>query len=178
MRKVLILLLALFPTSVAAAPDGYFDLLPGVTLETGDTWTSDGKRYRLYGVQSCLRGTSYTDHHGQKRDCGEASLAVLAAYIKDTKPVCAPIVKKDGIVYVVCYATVGKDRLDLANVLITSGYAFAALNGEGLPYHIPYAVAEQLARDKRAGLWQFEDVQHPAILLSREVNARDKKVDK
>jgi endonuclease YncB( thermonuclease family) len=76
---------------------------------------------------------------------------------------------------VVCYATVGTDRLDLTNVLITSGYAFAALNGEGLPYHVPYAVAEQLARDKRAGLWQFEDVQHPAILLSREVNARNKK---
>ncbi|KSV73626.1 succinoglycan biosynthesis protein exoI [Sinorhizobium sp. Sb3] len=177
MREVLILLLTLFPTSVAAAPDGYFDLLPGVTLETGDTWTSDGKRYRLYGVQSCLRGTSYTDKHGQKRDCGEASLAVLAAYIKDTKPVCAPIVKKDGIAYVVCYAIVGKSRLDLANVLITSGYAFAALNGEGLPYHVPYAVAEQLARDRRAGLWQFEDVQHPAILLSREVNARSKKAD-
>ena len=99
-------------------------------------------------------------------------LAILAAYIKDTKPVCAPVVKKDGIAYVVCYATVAKERLDLANVLITSGYAFAALNREGLPYHVPYAVAEQLARDKRAGLWQFEDVQHPAILLSREMNAR------
>jgi hypothetical protein len=74
MREVLILLLTLFPTSIAAAPDGYFDLLPGVTLETGDTWTSDGKRYRLYGAQSCLRGTFYTDNHGQKRDCGEASL--------------------------------------------------------------------------------------------------------
>nr|WP_323131413.1 hypothetical protein [Sinorhizobium medicae] len=77
-----------------------------------------------------MRGTAYTDKHGQNRDCGEASLAVLAAYIKDTKPVCAPVVKKNGIAYVVCYATVGKERLDLANVLITSGYAFAALNGE------------------------------------------------
>ncbi|MEY9534617.1 endonuclease YncB(thermonuclease family), partial [Sinorhizobium fredii] len=52
-----------------------------------------------------------------------------------------------------------------------------SLNGEGLPYHVPYAVAEQLARDRRAGLWQFEDVQHPAILLSREVNARNNKAD-
>ncbi|NRP75149.1 hypothetical protein ILFOPFJJ_06072 [Ensifer psoraleae] len=177
MRKALLLLSALLPATAIAAPDGYFDLLPGVTLETGDTWTSDGKRFRLYGVQSCLRGTSYTDKHGQKRDCGEASLAVFAAYIKDTKPVCAPVAKKDDTAYVVCYATVGRQRLDLANVLITSGYAFAALNGEGLPYHVPYAVAEQLARDKRAGLWQFEDVQHPAILLSREVNARNKKAN-
>lgn len=175
MRTVLVLLSALLPTAAVAAPDGYFDLLPGVTLETGDTWIAEDKRFRLYGVQSCLRGTSYTDSHGQKRDCGEASLAVLAAYIKDTKPVCAPVAKKDDTAYVVCYAIVGNQRLDLANVLITSGYAFAALNGEGLPYHVPYAVAEQRARDKRAGLWQFEDVQHPAILLSREVNARNKK---
>lgn len=177
MRKALLLLSALLPSAAAAAPAGYFDLQPGVTLETGDTWISAGKRFRLYGVQSCLRGTPYSDKHGQKRDCGEASLAVFAAYIKDTKPVCAPVAKKDDTTYVVCYATIGKQRLDLANILITSGYAFAALNGEGMPYHVPYAVAEQLARDKHAGLWQFEDVQHPAILLSREVNARNKKAN-
>ena len=43
--------------------------------------------------------------------------------------------------------------------------------------YVSPAVAEKLARDKRAGLWQFEDVQHPAILLSREVNARTMKAD-
>ena len=175
MRKVLILLSALLPATAGAAPDGYFDLAPGVTLESGDTWISNGERFRLYGVQSCLRGTLYTDKNGDKRDCGEVSLAVLAAYIKDTKPVCAPLVKEGGIAYVACYATVGKQRLDLANILITSGYAFAALNGEGMPFHLPYSVSERYARDKRAGLWQFDDVQHPAILLSREVNARTRK---
>ncbi|WP_104668207.1 thermonuclease family protein [Ensifer adhaerens] len=175
MSRALVLLWTLLPSAAVAAPVGYFDLVPGVTLETGDTWISEDRRFRLYGVQSCLRGTSYTDSHGQKRDCGEASLAVLAAYIKDTKPVCAPVAKKDDTAYVVCYSTVGNQRLDLATVLITSGYAFAALNGEGLPYHVPYAVAEQRAREQRAGLWQFEDVQHPSILLSREVNARNKK---
>lgn len=177
MRKALLILTALIPGQIAAAPAGYFDLQPGVTLETGDMWVSNGERYRLYGIQSCLRGTFYTDKHGQKRDCGEASLAVLAAYIKDTKPVCAPVVKKDGISYVVCYAAVGKERLDLANVLITSGYAFASLNRDGMPYHLPYAVAEQLAQEKRAGLWQFDDVQHPAIYLTRELNIRQKKVE-
>ncbi|MEY9625110.1 endonuclease YncB(thermonuclease family) [Sinorhizobium fredii] len=60
-------------------------------------------------------------------------------------------------------------------MMITSGYAFTALNADGLPFHPPYAVAEQDARVKRAGLWQFEDVQHPAILLSREANERAKK---
>ncbi|RWB26405.1 thermonuclease family protein [Mesorhizobium sp.] len=176
MRRLLTLLsVVLPPVATSAAPAGYFDLQPGVTLETGDTWVSDGLKYRLFGVQSCLRGTPYTDKRGQKRDCGDASLAVFAAYIKDTKPVCAPVAKTAEFSYVVCYATVGKDRLDLATMMITSGYAFASLNAEGLPFHPPYAVAEQDARERRAGLWQFEDVQHPAVLLSRSANERAKK---
>ncbi|RUV08832.1 thermonuclease family protein, partial [Mesorhizobium sp. M5C.F.Ca.IN.020.32.2.1] len=61
MRRLLAILgVALAPVAAAAAPAGYFDLQPGVTLETGDTWVSDGLRYRLFGVQSCLRGTPYT----------------------------------------------------------------------------------------------------------------------
>ncbi|TIU09976.1 MAG: thermonuclease family protein, partial [Mesorhizobium sp.] len=61
MRRLLALLsVALTPAAVSAAPAGYFDLQPGITLETGDTWVSDGQKYRLFGVQSCLRGTAYT----------------------------------------------------------------------------------------------------------------------
>lgn len=156
----------------SAAPEGYFDLKPGVTFETGETWISEGVRYRLYGVQSCLRGTAYTNNSGQKRDCGEASLFVLAAYIKDTHPICAPVAKSGGTTFVACYATVGRERLDLANMLIASGFAFAALDANGMPFHAPYAVVEQTAREKRAGLWQFDDVQHPSILLSRTANER------
>ncbi len=163
---------ALIAGEAAAAPDGYFDLKPDVMLETGDTWIDRGTRYRLYGVQACLRGTQYTDNSGQKRDCGEASLSVLAAYIKDTNPICAPVAKAGEFTYVACYATVGRERLDLASMLITSGFAFAALDANGLPFHAPYAVTEQTAREKRAGLWQFDDVQHPSILLSRTVNER------
>lgn len=179
MRRAAIYLAAILTSGeINAAPAGYFDLQPGVTLESGDTWVAGGNRYRLYGVQSCLRGTPYTDKTGQKRDCGDASLAVFAAYIKDTRPVCAPVAKTAETSYVVCYATVGRDRLDLATMMVTSGYAFAALNAEGLPFHPPYAVAEQGAREQRAGLWQFEDVQHPAILLSRSANERAKKAAK
>jgi endonuclease YncB( thermonuclease family) len=163
---------ALFAAPGNAAPEGYFSLKPGVTLETGETWLDDGQRYRLYGVQSCLRGTLYTDKAGHQRDCGEASMAVFAAYIKDTAPICAPVVRSGDLTYVMCYATVGAERLDLGSLLITSGYAFAALTAEGLPYHSPYSVYEQQARDSGIGLWQFEDVQHPSILLSSNANAR------
>lgn len=155
-----------------AAPEGYFDLQPGITLETGDSWVAGGKQYRLYGVQSCLRGTTYTDRSGQKRDCGEASLLMLAAYIRDTRPVCAPVATSADITFVACYAIVGSERLDLANMLIASGFVFAALDARGMPFHAPYAVIEQTARENRAGLWQFEDVQHPSILLSRAANER------
>ncbi|MBN9235715.1 succinoglycan biosynthesis protein exoi [Mesorhizobium hungaricum] len=167
MRALAVLVAASISAPVAAAPAGYFDLLPGVALESGDSWTDAGTRYHLYGVQACLRGTSYTDRSGKSDDCGEASLAVLAAFIADTRPTCAPVATITNVTHVVCYASVGVDRLDLGNLMITSGYAFAALRPDGLPYSPAYAVAEQVAREKHAGLWQFKDVQSPAILLGR-----------
>ena len=169
MKTIALLLLVVMPVAATAnaAPEGYLELRPGFTIESGDSWVDAGTRYHLYGVQACLRDTFFTDKSGHRRDCGEASLAVLAAYIADTKPVCAPVAKTDGTVHVACYATVGSDRLDLANLMIASGYAFAALRADGLPYHPAYAVAEQVAREKGAGLWQFKDVQHPSVLLGR-----------
>ncbi|GLS32511.1 Endonuclease YncB, thermonuclease family [Mesorhizobium albiziae] len=164
---------ALFAVAVAtalpaaAAAPVFLPLRAGVTLESGDSWIDANKTYRLYGVQSCLRGTLYTDKGGHRRDCGEASLAVLAAYIADTRPVCAPVAETNAAIHVACYATVGSDRLDLANLMIMSGFAFAALGRDGLPLHPPYAVAEHRARERRAGLWQFKDVRHPAILLGQ-----------
>ena len=65
------------------------------------------------------------------------------------------------------YFPIGQDRVDLANLMIASGFAFAALGRDGLPVYPPYAVAEQGARGGRAGLWQFSDVEHPAVLLGQ-----------
>lgn len=173
------LLAASIATQAAhAAPPGYFDLAPGITLETGDTWTDGAKRYRIYGIQSCIRGTSYTDNGGQKQDCGDASLAVLAAFIKDTNPVCAPTAETPNLTYVVCYATVGNQRLDLATIIVSQGFAFASLDQNGMPVFPAYAVAEQEARSRKAGLWQFSDVQHPSILLSSRAKAQSKDASK
>ncbi|KJF70246.1 thermonuclease family protein [Agrobacterium arsenijevicii] len=153
--------------AVVAAPAGYFDFTTSTVLETGDTWMSAGTRYRLYGLQACLRGTTYTDASGNKRDCGEASIAVLAAFVKDTRPVCAPVAVSTDLTFAICYAFVGRQRLDLAMMMISEGYGFASLDSSGMPIYPAYAVAEQGAREARRGLWQFNDVQHPAILLSR-----------
>ncbi len=167
--------LCILSVSAQAAPPGYFDLRPGVTLETGDSWFQDGARYRLYGVQSCLRGTFYTDKSGEKRDCGEASLAVFAAYVKDTSPACAPVVKTTDLTYVICFAVVGEKQLDLGSVMIGSGFAFAALDVQGRPLYPAYGLTEQEARGQRAGLWAFEDVQHPALLLSKAAKGSSEK---
>lgn len=168
----LLLALVLAPMSAtAASPEGYFELKPGMMLESGDSWRDGDRHFRLFGMQTCLRGTFYTDKAGTRRDCGEASLAVLAAYIKDTRPWCAQVARSAETIYVSCYATLGGDRLDLANLMIFSGFAFASLDARGMPYHAPYAVAEQTARENRSGLWQFADVQHPAILLGQRANS-------
>ncbi|MCM2294702.1 thermonuclease family protein [Allorhizobium sp. BGMRC 0089] len=169
MKRALTVAIGIFTAAHAAnaAQAGYFDVPPTVTLESGDTWRLDGQRYRIYGIQSCLRGTAYTDKAGHKQDCGNASLAMLAAYIADGHPQCAPLIKEEKITYVVCYIRVANEILDLANVMITSGFAFTALNIEGLPYVPTYAVAEQTARQKKSGLWQFPDFPHPSVILSK-----------
>lgn len=171
-RTTTLCLGVLFANPAIAAPEGYFQLAPGVTLETGETWRDGAGRYRLFGVQSCLRGTTFTNHAGQQHDCGDASLAVFAAFITDTSPICAPVVRAPELTYVMCYATINRERVDLGTLLINSGYHFAALDQEGMPQYINYAVAEQLARENGAGLWQFPDVQHPAILLGRVFRER------
>lgn len=158
---------AFITCQMTAMAADYEPLTTGITLETGDSWIDRGKRNRLYGVQSCLRGTFFTNRSGERRDCGEASMAVLAAFIRDTEPQCAPVAVVDNTRFVMCFGRVGKDRLDLATALITEGYAFAALNSSGLPIHPPYAVAEQQARARKTGLWQFSDVPHAALLLSQ-----------
>jgi endonuclease YncB( thermonuclease family) len=141
----------------------------GVSFVTGDTWTQGGRMMRLYGVQSCIRGTTFTNAAGVKTDCGEASLAYLAAIVRDTKPSCAPIAKIDAAspsILVVCNAHVGSKTLDLGTVLITQGFAFAAFSNVG-PVYTPYLVAESLAQLNRAGLWAAPDLPHPSDVLQK-----------
>lgn len=164
-RRACLVMIAALTSCEAAAQQEFFRLTGSVTLESGDAWSMADRRFRLYGVQSCLRGTTYTDLQNRQRDCGDASLAVLSAFIKDTAPFCAPIVTNADLTYVVCYATVAGKRLDLGTSMISEGYAFASLDLHGLPINPAYAVAEQDARSRKAGLWQFPDVRHPSVLI-------------
>ena len=178
-RLVLGAAIAIFATSpmcakVALPP--VFDVPQvGVAFSTGDTWTRNDQTFRLYGVQSCIRGTTFTNPIGAETDCGEASIAYLAAVIHDTRPRCAPVAQigKEAAILVVCSAQVGSSTLDLGTILITEGFAFAAFNSEAKPVYMPYLVAENLARKSRAGLWAAPDMPHPNSILFKAVQGEN-----
>lgn len=166
------------PATVQAAPATWFPVPASAVYRTGDGWDDAGVVYRLYGVQACLRGTSFTNAHGLRRDCGEASLAMLVALVRDLRPQCygAARLPRDGIVLVFCVATRtagagAGSRIDLGTALIVSGYAFAALKPDGTAVHAPYGVAEDLARRSRAGLWAYPDLPLPGAIILRALAA-------
>jgi endonuclease YncB( thermonuclease family) len=142
-------------------------------FETGDTWLSGGKRYRLYGLQTCLRGTSVTISSGVIRDCGELNLIVAQALIKDLKPVCTTIKDLDqNNAVVACQTTSGQRRYDLATYMIAEGWGFAAVDTSGHLIVPGYRVAEESARSARAGLWAYSDMPHPVAVLTGQVGAQ------
>ena len=171
----LALTLASYPSGRAGEPpaDQRFQPIPsGVMFETGDAWIVAGRRQRLYGVQACLRGTSIFTPSNGKKDCGEASLAMLVSLVRDLGPLCAVVARTDqgSTDIVTCWATPTRgeakgSRIDLATALISTGFAFAALKPDATPVHTPYLVAELVAKRSRAGLWAFPDLPHPGPIL-------------
>ncbi|AYG70816.1 MULTISPECIES: thermonuclease family protein [unclassified Rhizobium] len=142
-------------------------------FETGDTWISGGRRYRLYGLQSCLRGTNITVSAGVVRDCGELDLIMVQALIRDTRPVCATIRDLDqNNAVVACQTTTGQHRYDLATYMIAQGWGFAAVDGAGRLIVPGYRTAEEAARSARAGLWAYPDMPHPVSLLSQQARTQ------
>jgi endonuclease YncB( thermonuclease family) len=157
---------------VAPLPD--FDISSaGVEFHTGDAWTQGGRTFRLYAVQSCIRGTTFTNAAGMSRDCGEASIAFFAALIKDAKPRCTAVAQTASLTFTVCAAHIGRQTLDLGTILITQGFAFAATDPAGRPVNFQYAVAEGDAQKNKRGLWASRDLPHPSVILrSGYQNAR------
>lgn len=157
-----------------AAAARWFPVPTNALYLTGDSWSEAGTTYRLYGVQSCLRGTAFTNAHGVRRDCGEASLTMLIALIRDLKPQCydAAALPQNRTIFVFCVATRSEgsgagSRIDLGTALIAMGFAFAALKADGKPLHEPYLVAQRVAQQALAGLWAFADLPDPNASILR-----------
>jgi endonuclease YncB( thermonuclease family) len=166
----------------SAAP--WFPIPQNAVYLTGDSWSASGTTYRLYGVQACLRGTSFTNTHGLKRDCGEASLAMLVALSRDLNPQCydAAESKNGQTVFVFCFASPAKgaaagSRIDLGTALISTGFAFAALKPNGKPVHAPYFVAQLVAKRAKAGFWAFDDVPDPNAIILRTLRNKSVSLD-
>jgi endonuclease YncB( thermonuclease family) len=182
MRRVRVALLVLVatisPAAAQSATPGWFAVPSNAVYQTGDSWTDAGVIYRLYGVQSCLRGTVVTNAHGVKRDCGEASLAMLIALTRDLRPQCyqAAAVPAARTVFVFCIAQPSSgagagSRIDLGTALIATGYGFSALTPDGKPVHPPYFVAQLVAQREHAGLWAFADLPEPNAIILRALRA-------
>lgn len=182
MRRVhaalLMLAAAISPVAARSATPGWFPVPTSAVYQTGDSWTNGGVIYRLYGVQACLRGTIVTNAHGVKRDCGEASLAMLIALTRDLKPQCyqAAAMPEARTVFVFCIAQPlsgagAGSRIDLGTALISIGYGFAALAPDGRPVHPPYFVAQLVAQRAHAGLWAFADLPEPNAIILRALRA-------
>jgi len=164
-----------FNVAFAEAPASRWFPVPANALYlTGDSWADAGVTFRLYGVQSCLRGTKFTNAHGLQRDCGEASLAMLVALTRDLRPQCYDAAEQPATrtVFVFCVATRATgagagSRIDLGTALIATGFAFAALKPDGQPVHAPYFVAQLVAQRAKAGLWAFADLPDPNAIILR-----------
>lgn len=160
----------------AHAQDQWLPFPPNAVFETGDTWVANGQRFRLYGAQSCLRGTFFTNTQGQRIDCGEAGVAMLASMVRDLKPLCNVSARSGDLAYVVCVANVTVQgqatRLDLATALIAAGYSFAAFNPDGRPLHEPYFVAQVAAQQAKRGFHATADVPDPNVILLRALRSQ------
>lgn len=158
------------------AQDQWLPFPPNAVFETGDTWVANGQRFRLYGMQSCLRGTFFTNAQGSRVDCGEAGVAMTAAMVRDLKPRCYISARTADLTYVVCIANVTvqgqSTRLDLATALITAGYSFASFNPDGRPVHEPYVVAQVAAQQAKRGFHAFADVPDPNVILLRALRSQ------
>ena len=154
----------------------WFSISPAAVFETGDSWTDGSVVHRLYGVQACLRGTNFTNATGVRRDCGETSLAMLVALIRDLQPKCQQVAASSNsrVIFVLCVATRNDGagagfRIDLGTAMIASGFGFASLTTDGRPVHPPYLVAQSVAARAKAGLWAYPDMPEPNAIILRSV---------
>ena len=149
-----------------AQAEPVFSVTSPIIYDTGDSWSQQGRRYRLYGVQACIRGTVFVSAGGAKGDCGAASMAMLAGVFESLQVNCTPIaVSQDGATIVIC-AGVSNDRpLDIGGAMISSGFAFAAEKPDGAPVNLAYFASEIRAKSDHAGLWSATSFTHPVQML-------------
>lgn len=163
------------PSSAVAEEDANgpsFAVSKDVKLQTGDTWEADRYRYRLYGVQSCIRGSIAVNAAGDQHDCGSLSLAQLGALFEAATVTCQPIGRaRDDAIFAVCAADLNGATFDVGTAMISSGYAFAATYPDGSAVNMSYVVAELTAKGSLQGLWAYRFLHPVQALISASRSA-------
>ncbi len=168
MRSELLIVMALLLATTARAQEETISFPAAVSFETGDSWQYEGRKFRLFGVQACIRGMVYRAPDGAESDCGMQSIASLAALFSTGSIGCQPVGRaKDDATFVVCAAQLDDTTVDVGTALISSGAAFAAVFPSGAPVSAAYAVAEKSARDKASGLWSGTFAHPVSVLLDK-----------
>lgn len=166
-RILLLILSQSFAAIAQQQRPAWQPIAASATFTTGDTWTSEGITYRLYGVQACLRGTSLTLTTGDKRDCGAASMMMLIKLVQQWHPVCYPVYHNadNTTQFVICSARVAQNNsttvVDLGTALISSGFSFASLNANAHPVNPAYLVSQMMAKKQQRGLWASPNLPDP-----------------
>lgn len=177
MRIELLIVTSLLLATAAEAQEEAISFPAAVIFETGDSWQYEDRLFRLFGVQSCVRGTRYRSPEGAEADCGMRSIGPIAALFSTETIACQPVgTAKDGAIFVVCAAEVGGETIDVGTALISSGAAFAAVGPSGAAVLSSYAVAETVAKESGNGLWAGEFI-HPTALLLRATRSKGTKID-
>lgn len=175
-NRFIALLVAVLPTSAFAqdqVTSTEFVVPKSVTLQTGDSWETGGQLYRLYGVQSCLRGTIAVARDGKQVDCGSISLARLGAILSTGAVSCQPIGKAhDNAIFSICAVNMSGATIDIGTALISSGYAFSAAFPDGKPVDMNYLVAELTAKGAGEGLWAYQFPHPVQTLLNSKQTAK------
>jgi endonuclease YncB( thermonuclease family) len=168
MRIEFSLAIALLVATTARAQEQTISFPSAVRFETGDSWQYEGRKFRLFGVQACIRGTVYRAPDGAESDCGMQSIASLAALFSTGSIGCQPVGRaKDDATFVVCAAQLDSTTVDVGTALISSGAAFTAVFPSGAPVSSAYAVAESSARDSASGLWSGTFTHPVSVLLDK-----------
>ena len=175
MRIEASLVVVLLLSAPAHAQEKTISFPAGVEFETGDTWNYEGRKFRLFGVQACLRGTVYHVPDGTEEDCGMRSIGSLAALFSTGTVACQPMgAANDDATFVVCAAELDGEMIDVGTGLISSGAAFAAVRPSGVVVLSSYAIAESVAKESNSGLWAGQFI-HPNALLA--ANSEGSQVD-
>lgn len=168
MRIELSIAVALLLATTARAQEETISFPAAVSFETGDSWQYEGRKFRLFGVQACIRGTVYRAPDGTEDDCGMQSIASLAALFSTGSIGCQPVGRaKDDATFVVCAAQLDNTTVDVGTALISSGAAFAAVFPSGAPVSSAYAVAKSSAKGRASGLWSGTFAHPVSVLLDK-----------